>query len=378
MSFDILESLYSTLGGPITRQLSTSLGETEDATRSAVRYAGPTMLAALIQQATTPNGAADLFRAVQDERVDPGIVGKLGGLLGNRGSMESLQGLGESLGSMVFGNRGSAVTNALSQVAGIRPNSALSLLSMGLPILFGMLRKQATAGRLDAPGLASLLFSQRNSLERAGLDSRITNALGFGSLASLLGAIPGVAQKEPTTPRERERTTERVGRAPARVPVQEARKRPGWLPWAIAAGVAALAMMLMVNRPEERTRTAQAPPAASVPDERIRLASAETKNLLQYFRFNDRCGSRRKIAGIAHSANSENRSVAVTGYANGAGDYNQNVAIAQTRAEAVKDALVAEGLDESRIVLNPPARATGSGTPKKRAASISKCADANG
>ena len=365
MSFDILESLYSTLGGPITRQLSTSLGETEDATRSAVRYAGPTMLAGLIHQATTPNGAADLFRAVQDERVDPGIVGKLGGLLGNRGSVESVQGLGESLGSMVFGNRGSAVTNALSQVAGIRPNSALSLLSMGLPILFGMLRKQTTVGRLDAPGLASLLFSQRNSLERAGLDSRITNALGFGSLSSLLGAIPGVSQKEQTTSRERERTTKRVERAPARVPVQEAKKRPGWLPWAIAAGVAALAMMLMVNRPEERTRTAQAPPAASVPDERIRLASAETK---VYFNTADSTidvENRRKIAGIAHSANSENRSVAVTGYADSTGDYNQNVAIAQTRAEAVKDALVAEGLDESRIVLDPPARVTGSGTPEE-------------
>jgi OOP family OmpA-OmpF porin len=267
-------------------------------------------------------------------------VGKLGSILGNRGSVDSVLGIGESLAGAVFGNRTGALTNALSQVTGVRPNSALSLLSMGLPLLFGMLRKQVANNGLDSSGLASLLFSQRNALERTGLDSRITNALGVGSLGSLLSAVPGVGAARPETTRV--------------APVRE-RERQNWLPWAIAAGVAVLGVLLLFNRTADRTGVETAQTTATTADDsaRVYFDSGETTIDGE---------DRLKIASIAQSARGQDRPVAVTGYTDRSGDREQNMELAKNRATAVREALVAEGVAESKIVMDPPAEVTDAGT----------------
>ena len=343
MTVDLLESLHSALGGPLIRQLSASIGESEESTRLATRTIGPMILAGLMTQATTPAGAASLFRTVNDNRIDTGIVGRLSGLLANRGSLDSLLAVGESLGGTVFGNRTGALTNALSQVSGVKPNSALMLLSTTLPVVFGMLRKQVTQNGLDMTGLSSLLFGQRKSLEKAGLDNRVTGALGFSNLSSLLGALP-----------------RSLGSATARAAPTVTRER-NWWPWAIAAGLAALALVFMFNRTsDDQGLTAQSPSQSS--RERVRLASAATR---VYFGRGDTsidAEDRRKIASAAESAKTHDRAVAVTGYTDRTGNDQQNIAVAKDRAVAVRDALVAEGVAESRIVMDPPGVVTGTGS----------------
>jgi len=342
MSFDILESLSSTLGGPLIRQLSSTLGESEDGMRTAARSVGPAILGGLLQQSATPSGAASIFQAVNDTRVDSGIVGKLSSILGNRGNLDSLLEVGQSLAGTVFGGRSGAVTNALSQVAGIKPGSAVALLSTALPVVFGMLRKTATQNGLDAGGLTSLLAGQRSSLERSGLDSRITNALGFSSLSGLLGAAPTSYTATPA----------------ARPVVQETRASRNWIPWAIAAGIAALAFALLFNRPtNDRPATTT---ARTTTGDNVRLASAQV-----YFGSGDtsiNANDRQKIASVAQTAKDQNRPVTVTGYTDRSGNVDSNMEVAKNRAVAVRDALVAEGVSESKIVLDPPATVTGTGT----------------
>ncbi len=83
MSLDILESLSSVLGGPLLRQIGSTLGESEDGTRAAMHSIGPTAVAGLVHQSTSPGGAANLLRIMNDDRIDTGIAGKLSGILGN-------------------------------------------------------------------------------------------------------------------------------------------------------------------------------------------------------------------------------------------------------------------------------------------------------
>jgi outer membrane protein OmpA-like peptidoglycan-associated protein len=338
MAFDLLESFNSALGGPMTRQLSASLDESEDTTRTAVRTVGPSLLAALMQQATTPSGRADLFRAVGSDRVDAGIVGKLGSILGNRGTAESMLRDGGSLLGSLLGDRSSALGTAISEVTGVRPNSAMSLLSIGMPLMLGALRKHATGANLDASGLASALFSQRGALEKAGLDGRITSALGVGSLSSLLSAVPDLRASQTTETRPPPST---LGR-------QTEHKRRTWWPWAAAAGVAMLALLLFANRPRDTAETARA-----IESTRVYFATGETTI---------DSADRTKIASVAESVKRGDRPVAVTGYTDRSGDRARNIEIAQERAAAVRDALVAEGVTESKIVMDPPAEVTGAGS----------------
>lgn len=351
MSLNILESLSSVLGGPLIRQIGASVGESEDGARAAIHSIGPTAVAGMVQQVSSPGGAANLLRVMDDDRIDTGIAGKLSGILGNRGSLDSLSGLGESLGTSVFGNRAGAVTNAISQVSGVKPGSALTMVSMVLPLLFGMLRKHVTQHGLNASGLTSLLLAQRGSLEKAGLDSRITNALGIGNLSNLFGATTSEASAQPAY---------RAAAAP------EPRRKSRWLPWAIAAGVAALALSMFYNRGnvDHRERTATAMPAPAADNAgRTRLASAESTQV--YFKSGEAnidSEDRRKIARIAQSSKAEDRPIAVTGRTDPSGDPAQNLELAKNRATAVRDALVAEGVSESNIEMAPPAVITGTGT----------------
>jgi outer membrane protein OmpA-like peptidoglycan-associated protein len=334
MSFDILESLSTMLGTPAIRQLGSSLGENEDNTRAAVRSAGPTLLAGLMQRAATPSGATEVFKAVTDERVDSGIAGKLGDMLGNRGNLDSMRTSGEGFLKNLFGTRSEAVTSAISETSGVRPTSAMSLLSMGVPLLLGILRKQTMSKKLDASGLASLLFSQRDSLARSGLDNRITNALGFGSLSNFLNMLPGA-----TTQTQRPHMT---------ATPEPTHRRAGWVPWAVAAAIAALALMIF-NRPGERAQR-----TAAVPTETATRVYFETG---QTAVDNE---DRVKIATIAKTVKIQDRPVAITGYTDPSGDRERNREAAQERAAAVREALVAEGIPESRIQIAEPTEAADS------------------
>lgn len=54
--------------------------------------------------------------------------------------------------------------------------------------------------------------------------------------------------------------------------------------------------------------------------------------------------------------------MAVTGFTDRTGNPDQNLELAKERAQAVKDGLVAEGLNESEVVMKPPSFVTGSGS----------------
>jgi outer membrane protein OmpA-like peptidoglycan-associated protein len=298
-----------------------------------------------MQRLAAPGGASEIFRTATSDAVDPFLAGKFAGMFSNRGALGSLLSGGESLSGMVFGPRTAAVSNAIADTSGMRPGSALTLLSVGAPLLFGMLKKLIANNDLDASALASLIARQKGSLERSGLDDRIAGALGVGSLSALLGSLPGPAA--------------------AATPAQKVRDKP-WLPWAIAAGIAVFGVLFFVNRTAEHQEAPDgAVQIAEVPDAagRLRVATADSAQV--YFDSGDASidtEDRQRIADMASAARDSERPVAITGYTDHSGDQDQNLELAKDRAQAVRQALVSEGVREDRIVMDPPRSVTGSGT----------------
>jgi membrane fusion protein (multidrug efflux system) len=68
------------------------------------------------------------------------------------------------------------------------------------------------------------------------------------------------------------------------------------------------------------------------------------------------------ISAVAAALKGGQETIEVTGYADKRGNAERNRKIAEERARAVRDALVAGGVEESRIALKQPAIATGSGS----------------
>lgn len=342
MNTDLLEMFSATVGGPLIRQFSTYLGESEDTTRAAIHSVGPALLAGMMQRAAAPAGPGELFRAVTNDSVDTGISGKLAGMLVNRGTLGSLLSNGEAATGLIFGSRAAPLTNAIASASGVRPNSAMTLLSLGAPILLGMLKKLVANNDLDASALASLLFRQKNSLQRHGFDERISGALGFN-----LNTLPDSA-------------------AATAAPAQPARDKP-WMPWAIAAGIAVVGVLFFVSRTAEHQDVpAGAVQVAEMPAEggdRLRVAMADSTKV--YFDTGDAnidSADREQIASVAQAARDTEREVTITGYTDHTGDQGTNEELAKNRAMAVREALVNEGVREDRIVMDPPRSVTGTGT----------------
>ncbi len=370
MNTDILEWVTSSFGGPALRQASAFLGESEAGTRAAVRSVAPTLLAGALQKVAMPGGVGDLMRKISSDTVDPGLGGTITDVLSNRGGVEQLIARGEPLANSLLGTRTGSATEAIAETSGIKPSSVAVLLSMVAPLLFGFLKKHVTQGHLDAGGLSNLLLSQRGALERTGLDSRITSALGFGSLSSLLGSIPGAgavsgaaAAASGTLHSAATAASSTLHSATAAIHPVERKSR--WLPWAVGIGAVLLAMFLWSNFSARRATER----AASVADSavtgtatRLQVAGLPAKVYFEPGVADVPGGDRVKLAAVASTIRADGGAVAITGYTDHTGSPDQNLALAKDRAAAVRSALVAEGVSETKIVLQPPAFVTGTGS----------------
>ncbi|HAB19310.1 MAG TPA: DUF937 domain-containing protein [Verrucomicrobiota bacterium] len=179
MGLNLVELIAGQLGGETINKLGTLIGQTPEATKSAVSAAVPGLLAGVASVASEPAGADQLFNVIGKQ--DQGLLGNFGGMLGSQGSYIAGQG-GNVLTSLLGTNLLSGLTGALTKFTGL-PEGAISKLVGALaPLVLGVLGKQVEAGGLNAAGLSGLLASQK---------SNIIGALpnGFGSL---LGNIPNL------------------------------------------------------------------------------------------------------------------------------------------------------------------------------------------
>lgn len=332
---DILEIFNASVGGPVVSQLGVLLGEPEVQTRAAARSVGPALVVGLLQQLSGTAGPSGVFQRITDPAIDASVAARLPTLLSDRSNLESLLQQGESLTGFLLGVRSGSVAHAIADSSGVRLPTAAKLLSLGAPLIFGILKKYIGHNDLDASAFAALLRRQGRTLGRSTIDDKLAGALGFGSVPELLGSL----------------TARSAVRAPAPKPVERA-----WLPWASAAAIAVVGMLFFVNRTAEHQETPTgAVQIAEIPQDADGLQAAAATRV--YFESGDARideQDRMRIASVAQSARNSDRNIAITGYADATGDEDENYELAKDRAWAVRDALVDEGVAENHIVMDPP------------------------
>src|SRR5262245_33093817 len=86
MAANLIDMVQSALGPTLAPEASRYLGESETSTRAAIGAALPALMAGLVQEGTTPSGAARLFASVTAPDVDSGLAGNLAGWLSTGGT----------------------------------------------------------------------------------------------------------------------------------------------------------------------------------------------------------------------------------------------------------------------------------------------------
>lgn len=354
MSINILELLNSGIGKQLIGEASKMLGESDSGIQTAVGSMMPALLGGMMTKAATPQGAGDLFKMVQGLNLDTRSLGNIAGLIGGAGGAGAMQSVGSGLlSSLLGGDKTNGLASALASVSGIKPASAASLLSLGTPLMMGAVKKMVSDGGLDAAGLTKTLLGQKSFLQGANIDPRITDALGFNSMSSMLGALPNATADVVRTAAVATSTAAVAGTSGLR----------RWLPWILGA----LALFLLWNWFSNRSKPEVVPVPAPVVEAPVAAPvvvapAVVTLPASVYFETGSAMiGDEGKatLAGAAAIVAAEGGNIALTGHTDKTGDAAANEELAKQRALAVRDALMAQGVAESSIVMQPPMFVTG-------------------
>ncbi|MEO8720905.1 MAG: OmpA family protein [Ginsengibacter sp.] len=185
MSFNLMEVVKNYFTNDFTRQASSTLGENNDGISKALSAIIPTGLAGILGKATSGTQGANDILSMAKNAVGS-LTGGASGLVQNT-SNET----GRNMASNLFGNNQSGIMGAISRFAGIKDSSVMSLMSMGLPAIMGLLGKHAEENNLSATGMSGFLSSQKDHIMNAmpsGLSS-IAGMLGLGSAGAAASSI---------------------------------------------------------------------------------------------------------------------------------------------------------------------------------------------
>src|SRR5215471_17096611 len=183
----LMDIITQSIGGDTMKQMSRQLGASEQSTGTAVSAALPLLLSALARNASQPQGASSLLRAL-DKDHDGSVLDDLTGLINNPQS-----GPGAGILGHVLGDRQEAAQTALAQTSGMNAGSAGQLLTMLAPIVMGALGRAQRQQGLDSAGLGAMLQGEHQDLHQSapGPMDMVTRLLGqeSGGLSEIGGIV---------------------------------------------------------------------------------------------------------------------------------------------------------------------------------------------
>lgn len=203
----LTDELLSQLQGAPLQQIASQLGTNPSQAQSAVAAALPMLLGALGRNAAQPQGAADLFGALQRDHVGRaagggGLGDLLGSVLGGMGGGGGAGGAadGASILGHIFGGNQQRAEAGLGQATGLGANAG-QLLQILAPIVMAFLAQRAQAGGMDAGGLGAVLGREHAQVRQQGgvggdllgslLDQDGDGQVGLGDLIKIGGGLLG-------------------------------------------------------------------------------------------------------------------------------------------------------------------------------------------
>lgn len=193
---DLLDLVSGPVGQQVISGLSKQTGESDSKIASAVSMALPFLISQMNKNASTPQGAASLDKALNDHS-QSSVLNNISGLLNSGNMADGLGILGH-----VFGNKQNTVAQNISKQSGLSTGNVLQILATLAPLVMNFLgqeKKQQNVGQDNLTGLlGGLLGSMQQSnqsemsmiermLDQDGDGSIVDDAMNLGS--KLLGGF---------------------------------------------------------------------------------------------------------------------------------------------------------------------------------------------
>ncbi|QKZ13004.1 OmpA family protein [Spirosoma sp. KUDC1026] len=213
----LFSTLTTTLNPEVVTRIANYVDEPVEKTQKAVDGLVYTLVGGLMKRTTTEIGVNQLFNHIQKGRYDGTLTDNLPTVLRDPNQTNALITQGNDVISHLLPAMKSSIGSMISGYAGIRNSSAISLLGLITPIVLHTLGKQVKERKLDADGLASSLFSERDAFVNAvpeELMPRLIEKLGLHQVVAGSAAPARRTLVETTTPSGQVRQSETVTRQP--------------------------------------------------------------------------------------------------------------------------------------------------------------------
>jgi outer membrane protein OmpA-like peptidoglycan-associated protein len=328
------------------------LGESTDAVQRGLQGGSAALLAGIAAKADQPGFMSQIFSLITNPANSSGALSSLASNLGSAATGSPLGDLGSRFASSIFGPGQSAISDAIGRFSGLSGSKASSLISMAAPLVLGFLGQHVRDNGLNATDLGNSLKGEASKLQ------------GFlpAGFRTLLGGVPSAAAAAPAV-------------------VAGAANR--WL-WPLIIAIALiLGLIWFFNRTKEPVRNAVQTTSSALGDFfKTKLPDGVELNIPQFgiesklinflndssksvdtttwFNF-DRLLFDTGKATLQPSSQEQLNNIAailkaypnvhakIGGYTDNTGDPAANVALSEARAKNVMDALVAAGIDPSRL-----------------------------
>jgi outer membrane protein OmpA-like peptidoglycan-associated protein len=350
MAFDLFEAVKGVWTSGTLTQVANLIGETPANTERAIQATVASLAGVACNRAGTRHGSDNLLSLISSAKLDHAIPMGFGNLLAAPNGPTKITEAGIGLVSSLMGSSAPEVAAAIAGASGIKNHSASYLMSLLAPVVFGLLGRESQNLRLSGAGLASMLASHRDTILRH-VPAGVAGAVGVNELSNLCGS-PAPVEK------------------PVAMPIPEPKRHLGWL-WALPLALLVIAIptyrscssptLASVKLPCGTVLTVQ--PGSFTHTLATFLLTGSDSDLpkrivFDHLNFDEgsaqlKDDSKPTVGDLAVIMKCyPNLQVQLEGYTDSVGDPNSNKVLSLNRATTVRDMLVAQGIDTSRISVN--------------------------
>lgn len=379
MAFNLIDMVRERFTGNVMQQMGSAMGEDPSTLTKALPGVIATVGGSVAERGSTEAGAQRLMSQLNE-----------GGYTGpNAGNEEILSAdteeRGQGMLNGLFGDKLGTITSALGRSGGFsNSKSAGGMMALVAPMIMGVIGKHVRDNRLGAAGLGQLLGGQKSLLSSA-LPAGLGSLLGMGGAAAAVG--PRVVEEVHETRAVPTVETVRRQQPIERAPVHHAEPKKKNLSWVIPVALLALlaGWFLTRGRRSEPRREQAAVTQPARPQAQPQQRPVDTgvggggtagvtppmaRDAQTMRQAIDSGASSFILAGVAFEEGSAtltpqsdasvgqlasvlrekpNSRVRIAGHTDATGDANANRQLAQRRAEAVRSALVEDGISANRV-----------------------------
>ncbi len=195
---NFLDLLQGQLSDGLINQLSSQIGANPQQTATAAQGIMTTLLSGLAKNASTPEGAASLANALDNDH-DGSVINNLMGLFSGGAQAQPSQARalnGAGILSHILGDRQSGAIDMISKMSGLDSSKTGSLMTMLAPMIMGMLGRQKQQQGLNVSSLANLLTGAVTQQNKSGnplmdMANRFLDKDGDGSALNDIAGMVG-------------------------------------------------------------------------------------------------------------------------------------------------------------------------------------------